>query len=56
MTDQHTSKADSLEITILMPCLNEAETIETCVRKAKAAIDDFGAPGEVLIPANRRTD
>jgi len=56
MTDQHTSKADSLEITILMPCLNEAETIETCVRKAKAAIDDFGAPGEVLIADNGSTD
>jgi glycosyltransferase involved in cell wall biosynthesis len=28
-----------LELTILMPCLNEAETLETCIRKARG----FGA-------------
>ena len=28
---------DSLELTILMPCLNEEETIEACIRKAPRA-------------------
>ncbi len=43
-------------ITVLMPCLNEAETIEVCVRKAQAAIQDLGRSGEVLIADNGSTD
>jgi hypothetical protein len=39
-----------------MPCLNEAETIETCVRKAKTYIASRGIAGEVLIADNGSTD
>ena len=46
----------TLDVTILMPCLNEAETLAVCVRKAKAAIDELGRPGEVLIADNGSTD
>jgi len=45
-----------LDVTILMPCLNEAETLAICVRKARAAIEAFGQPGEVLIADNGSTD
>jgi glycosyltransferase involved in cell wall biosynthesis len=45
-----------LELTILMPCLNEAETIEVCVRKAKGFLDSRGISGEVLIADNGSTD
>jgi glycosyltransferase involved in cell wall biosynthesis len=45
-----------LDITILMPCLNEAETLGVCVRKAKQAIAALGRPGEVLIADNGSTD
>jgi glycosyltransferase involved in cell wall biosynthesis len=45
-----------LDVTILMPCLNEAETLAICVRKARQAIADFGRPGEVLIADNGSTD
>ncbi len=45
-----------LELTILMPCLNEAETIEVCVRKARGFIDSRGIRGEVLIADNGSTD
>jgi len=48
--------AEPLELTILMPCLNEAETIEICVRKAKGFLDDRGIRGEVLIADNGSTD
>jgi glycosyltransferase involved in cell wall biosynthesis len=48
--------ADSLELTILMPCLNEAETIENCVRKARGFLDSRGIRGEVLIADNGSTD
>ncbi|MDE1154669.1 MAG: glycosyltransferase family 2 protein [Acidobacteriaceae bacterium] len=43
-------------VTILMPCLNEAETLAVCVRKARAAIDATGLPGEVLVADNGSTD
>lgn len=39
-----------------MPCLNEAETLAVCVRKARAAIAELGRPGEVLIADNGSTD
>jgi glycosyltransferase involved in cell wall biosynthesis len=39
-----------------MPCLNEAETIEVCVRKAKAWLAQEGVDGEVLIADNGSTD
>jgi len=43
-------------VTILMPCLNEAETLAVCCRKARAAIAALGRPGEVLIADNGSTD
>ena len=46
----------ALELTILMPCLNEAETIEVCVTKAMGYLARSGAAGEVLIADNGSTD
>jgi len=46
----------SLELTILMPCLNEAETIEVCVAKAMGFLRRAGISGEVLIADNGSTD
>jgi glycosyltransferase involved in cell wall biosynthesis len=45
-----------IELTILMPCLNEAETIEICVRKATAFLIRSGVRGEVLVADNGSTD
>lgn len=45
-----------MELTILMPCLNEAETLATCVAKARAFIDRAGIKGEVLVADNGSTD
>jgi len=47
---------DVLELTILMPCLNEAETIATCILKAKSFLGRSGISGEVLIADNGSTD
>jgi len=44
------------ELTILMPCLNEAETLETCIVKAKGYLERSGVDGEVLIADNGSTD
>jgi len=53
---QSRPEARSVELTILMPCLNEAETIETCVRKAMGYLEKSGIDGEVLIADNGSTD
>lgn len=45
-----------LELTILMPCLNEAETLATCIDKAQAYLRRSGVRGEVLIADNGSTD
>jgi len=45
-----------MELTILMPCLNEAETIETCVRKARAYIESRHLDAEVVVADNGSTD
>lgn len=44
------------ELTILMPCLNEAETLATCIRKARAFLVRAEIDGEVVIADNGSTD
>ncbi len=45
-----------MELTILMPCLNEAETVAICVTKANSWLRRNGVVGEVLISDNGSTD
>lgn len=45
-----------IELSVVMPCLNEARTVGTCVRKARAALDRMGIPGEVVVADNGSTD
>ena len=62
VTDVQTVPADlkvngnRTELSILMPCLNEAETLATCIKKARKALDDLNVNGEVLIADNGSTD
>jgi glycosyltransferase involved in cell wall biosynthesis len=44
------------ELTILMPCLNEAETIATCVKKASSYLSKSNIRGEILVADNGSTD
>ena len=46
----------AIELSIIMPCLNEAETIEACVRKAVRYLSGSGIAGEVVIGDNGSTD
>jgi glycosyltransferase involved in cell wall biosynthesis len=48
--------SDSCELTILMPCLNEAETLGRCIDKAWAFLGRSGIAGEVVIADNGSTD
>lgn len=47
---------DALELSVVMPCLNEADTISVCVEKATRAMREAGIHGEVLIADNGSTD
>ena len=48
--------APDCELSVLMPCLNEAETIGVCVAKARSYLERNGVSGEVLIADNGSTD
>jgi glycosyltransferase involved in cell wall biosynthesis len=45
-----------IELSILMPCLNEAETLATCIRKAQKALRSLNVSGEVVVADNGSTD
>lgn len=45
-----------LELSIVMPCLNEAETLETCIRKAQGFLTQHNIEGEIIIADNGSTD
>jgi glycosyltransferase involved in cell wall biosynthesis len=47
---------ETVELSIVMPCLNEAQTLETCIRKAMKFLSDNKIAGEVVIGDNGSTD
>ena len=47
---------EPVELSIVMPCLNEAETLARCIEKAKLGIQRAGVPGEIIIADNGSTD
>jgi hypothetical protein len=47
---------DTLEVSVVMPCLNEAETLESCIVKAQRALHDANISGEVVIADNGSSD
>ena len=48
--------SSAVEISIVMPCLNEAETLAVCIRKALGYLDRAGVRGEVVVGDNGSTD
>lgn len=56
MPDAADSAPELLELSIVMPCLNEAETLAGCVREALAALESAGLRGEVIVADNGSTD
>jgi glycosyltransferase involved in cell wall biosynthesis len=50
------SQEEPLELSVVMPCLNEEETLATCIRKAQRAIADANIAGEVIVADNGSTD
>jgi len=48
--------SDGIELSIVMPCLNEAETLAECIEKARIGIERSGVPGEILVADNGSKD
>ena len=46
----------AIELSIVMPCLNEVETLATCIRKAQSAIARLDLPAEIVVADNGSTD
>jgi len=50
------SNGQKVEISVVLPCLNERETVGTCVSKAIASLNTTGLSGEVIVADNGSTD
>jgi len=46
----------SVEVSVVMPCLNEADTVATCIGKAQQAVREHGILAEVIVADNGSTD
>jgi glycosyltransferase involved in cell wall biosynthesis len=46
----------SVEVSVVMPCRDEADTVATCVAKARRALDEAGIAGEVIVADTGSTD
>lgn len=47
---------DEVELSVVMPCLNEAETLAACIKKARAAIDRHHIKAEIIVADNGSSD
>lgn len=45
-----------VEVSVVMPCLNEADTLATCIRKAQRSFAENNIKGEIVIADNGSTD
>jgi hypothetical protein len=48
--------AAAVEVSVVLPCLNEAETLAVCVQKARKCLAELGVDGEVVVADNGSTD
>jgi glycosyltransferase involved in cell wall biosynthesis len=46
----------AVEVSVVMPCLNEAETLASCIQKAQSAIEKDGLSAEIIVADNGSTD
>jgi glycosyltransferase involved in cell wall biosynthesis len=51
-----TTATDTPLVSVVIPCLNEAENIEECVTTARRVMEDHGIDGEVVVADNNSTD
>jgi hypothetical protein len=51
-----TPSSEVIEVSVVMPCLNEALTVGICVQKARLCLERLGVIGEVIVADNGSTD
>ena len=56
MPDPITTLEPPVEVSIVMPCLNEADTLATYLKKARRALDENQIVGEIIVADNGSTD
>jgi glycosyltransferase involved in cell wall biosynthesis len=50
------TESSNIELSVVMPCLNEADTLATCIRKAQQAFRENNIAGEIIVADNGSTD
>jgi hypothetical protein len=53
---QPVDTTSAIEVSVVMPCLNEVRTVGICIGKARKALEDMGVAGEIIIADNGSTD
>jgi len=56
LTDLNPHIEQPLELSVVMPCLNEADTLEVCILKAQRALKEHSIQGEIIVADNGSTD
>ena len=56
MTYSLTTATSSVEVSVVIPCLNEADTLATCITKAQRALHEHDIAGEIIVADNGSTD
>jgi glycosyltransferase involved in cell wall biosynthesis len=53
---ESTAKTEALEVSVVIPCLNEEETLGGCIEKAQRAFRESNIKGEIVVADNGSTD
>lgn len=56
VSESERPQSEAMELSVVMPCLNEARTLDICIGKALASIEKLGIRGEVIVADNGSTD
>src|SRR4051812_20726450 len=56
MRNEPVDDNQEFEVTLVIPCLNEADTLETCIKKAQRAYQEHAINGEIVVSDNGSTD
>ncbi|HEX6629614.1 MAG TPA: glycosyltransferase family 2 protein, partial [Gemmatimonadaceae bacterium] len=56
LTPSYQPRVAAVELSVVMPCLNEVETLASCIDKARRALEKSGIIGEIIVADNGSTD
>ncbi len=56
MSDKNNSGDNAIEVSVVMPCLNEAQNIGTCIEKVKQVFAEHNINGEIIVSDNGSVD